>query len=275
MIKNIEKAIDIDPEELNRLNERLSKIFLLKEKYGKTINDIKCYCEKAKTRLDYLQSLSEETHGIEKRRQILEQEVQHIAQRLSEERKKKALSIEKEIVKELGFLSMKDMDFNIYFTDKGGIDEDGKDDVELLISTNRGEPLRPLRKVASGGELSRIMLAIKKVMGGVEDRVLVFDEIDSGIGGKVAEMVGIRLKEISKSHQVICITHLPQIAIYGDHHFVVEKVQRGEKTSTNIKRLNRDERVMEIARMLGGIAITEKTIKRAEEMLEYAEKGKH
>jgi DNA repair protein RecN (Recombination protein N) len=152
-------------------------------------------------------------------------------------------------------------------TDKGFTDRDGQDDIDLMISTNPGEPLKPLRKVASGGELSRIMLAIKKVIGGEEEKTLIFDEVDAGIGGKVADMVGKRLQELARKHQVLCITHLPQIAAYGDHHFLVEKTFKKEQTKTNIRELSGGERVQEIARMMSGATITEKTIERAEEML--------
>ena len=190
------------------------------------------------------------------------------AEELSRKRKKGSLGIERAIIDELGFLSMKGLQFNIAITEKGYIDRDGADDIELMISTNPGEPLKPLRKVASGGELSRIMLAIKKVIGGEEEKTLIFDEVDAGIGGKVADMVGRRLQELARKHQVICITHLPQIAAYGDHHFLVEKEFKKGQTKTGIRELSGDHRVQEIARMMGGETITEKTLERAEEMLQ-------
>ncbi len=174
---------------------------------------------------------------------------------------------------ELDFLSMKGVRFKIEITDRNMIAEDGRDDIEFLLSTNPGEPLKPLRRVASGGELSRIMLAIKKITGGEEDKTFIFDEIDAGIGGRVAEVVGRRLHELAGKHQIICITHLPQIAAYGDTHFLVEKHQEKDTTRTTIKKLNDKERAAELARMLGGITITEKTLERAEEMLRNAEKS--
>ena len=191
-----------------------------------------------------------------KRREVsLDTWVRQQAEKLSATRKEGVKNIERAVIDELSFLSMKGMLFKIEVTDKGIIEEDGRDDVELLISTNPGEQLKPLRKVASGGELSRIMLAIKKIMGGEEERTLIFDEIDAGIGGKVADMVGKRLKDLSKNNQVICITHLPQIAVYGDHHFLVEKAQEKKSTRTKIKKLSAGERTQEVARMLGGMAI--------------------
>ncbi len=133
--------------------------------------------------------------------------------------------------------------------------------------------MRPLRKVASGGELSRIMLAIKKITGGEEGKTFIFDEIDAGIGGRVAEVVARRLHELARKHQIICITHLPQIAVYGDHHFLVEKHQGANTTSAAIKELTGQERSAEIARMLGGITITGKTLEQAEEMLRNAQES--
>ena len=176
-------------------------------------------------------------------------------------------------MEELLLLSMKGVRFRIDITDRGVVTEDGSDEVEFLLSTNPGEPLKPLRKVASGGELSRIMLAVKKITGGDGEMTFVFDEIDAGIGGRVAEVVGRRLKELSRQAQIICITHLPQIAVYGDHHFLVQKHQEAETTHTAVKELSGRERTNEVARMLGGITITAKTLEQAEEMLKNAQKG--
>jgi DNA repair protein RecN (Recombination protein N) len=219
--------------------------------------------------------LTTDIGDLEKQKTSLEKEVEGHAAHLSEERKKGTKPVEKAIVDELGFLSMKGMSFRIEITEKGSIDESGKDDVDFLISTNPGEPLKPLRKIASGGELSRIMLAIKRVIGGDEEKTLIFDEVDAGIGGRVADLVGKRLRDLAEKHQVICITHLPQIATYGDRHFLVEKVVKKGSTRTDIKQLDTSERVQELARMLSGATITEKTIQRAEEMIHHATKGIH
>ncbi len=274
-LKSIEKTLHDDPDELARLEERLSRLYTLKDKYGKTYEDIGDYAEKAGKRLEYLKALSDDISDLEKKKASLETLVRQKAEKLSSGRKEGLRRIEKAVADELAHLSMKGMQFKIEMTDRDVIEEDGKEDVELLISTNPGEDLKPLRKVASGGELSRIMLAIKRIMGGEEERTLIFDEIDSGIGGKVAEMVGRRLKDLSKKNQVICITHLPQIAVYGDHHFLVEKIQEKKSTTTKIKKLFADERTQEVARMLGGIAITEKTILRAEEMLKHDQESRN
>lgn len=272
-VKEIEKTLSVDSDELQNLEDRLSKIYILKEKYGKTYEDIQSYKETAGKRLLYLRTLSTDITELENRKALLAEETGELAERLSAARQEGAGRVEKLIISELGYLSMEGIQFTVSVADKGAIDEEGKDDIEFLISTNPGEQLKPLRKIASGGELSRIMLAIKRVIGGDEEKTLIFDEIDAGIGGRVADLVGKRLKELAKYHQIICITHLPQIAVYGDHHFLVEKYQEKDTTTTGIRRLPKGERISEVARMLGGITITDLTIQRAEEMLYNADKG--
>ena len=272
-MRNIEKTLLFDQEEMEKLEERLTDIFKLKDKYGKTYEEIVSYAESARTRLEYLSTLATNIEDLEKEKKNLEADVKQGAEQLSLKRKKGTPAVEKAIVNELEFLSMRGLKFKVMMTDKGFVDRDGQDDMELMISTNPGEPLKPLRKVASGGELSRIMLAIKKVIGGEEEKTLIFDEVDAGIGGKVAAMVGKRLHELAQNHQVLCITHLPQIAAHGDHHFLVEKESKKEQTKTTIRELSGDKRVHEIARMMGGERITEKTIERAEEMLSNDQKG--
>jgi len=274
-IRDLEKGLFCDPEELQKLEERLARIYELKNKYGKTHDEIRQFEASARDRLAYLKSLTTDISDLEKQKESFEGEVARLAEELSRQRKEGTKPVESAIVDELGFLSMKDMLFSIAITEKGTIDETGKDDVDFLISTNPGEPLKPLRKVASGGELSRIMLAIKRVIGGDEEKTLIFDEVDAGIGGRVADLVGRRLQDLAGKHQIICITHLPQIATYADRHFLVEKIVQKGSTRTDIKQLNNGERVQELARMLGGATITEKTIQRAEEMIHHASKGIH
>ncbi|HPN97505.1 MAG TPA: DNA repair protein RecN [Syntrophorhabdaceae bacterium] len=274
-VNKIEKTLSDDSDEMLMLEERLSRIYTLKDKYGKTFEDIQSYKDGAIKRLSYLKSLSEDISGLEHKKVILKSETEKLAQGLSEARREGALIVEKSIKNELGYLSMEGIKFTVFVNDKGAIDEEGRDDIEFLISTNPGEQLKPLRKIASGGELSRIMLAIKKAIGGEKHKTLIFDEIDAGIGGRVADLVGKRLKGLAKTHQVICITHLPQIAVYGDHHYLVEKQQANNVTKTAIKKLQKDERIAELARMMGGIIITDLTIKKAEEMLCNVEKNKY
>jgi DNA repair protein RecN (Recombination protein N) len=274
-IRDLEKGLLYDPDEQQKLDDRLQSIYELKNKYGKSFDEIKKFATSAQERLTYLKTLATDIGGLEKQKASLEAEVKNLAYQLSEKRKKGTKPVGSAIVAELEFLSMKGMLFNIAIVDKGTIDENGKDDIDFLISTNPGEPLKPLRKIASGGELSRIMLAIKRVIGGDEEKTLIFDEVDAGIGGRVADLVGRRLQDLAGKHQVICITHLPQIATYADRHFLVEKIVRKGSARTDIKHIDYLERVQELARMLGGATITEKTIQRAEEMIHHATKSIH
>ncbi len=272
-IREHEKTLEYEPGELEELEERLSTIFRLKEKYAKTRGGVKEFQDWAAERLEDLLHMKTDLAGLEEEKKALQADVEAMADGLSKARKEGAERIERLVMDELRHLSMKGIGFKIVITDKGLIGEEGSDEVEFLLSTNPGEPLRPLRKVASGGELSRIMLAIKKITGGEEGKTFIFDEIDTGIGGRVAEVVGRRLHELSEKHQIICITHLPQIAVHGDHHFLVEKYQGTDTTRTAIKELTGQERTAEVARMLGGITITEKTLEQAEEMLRNAQEG--
>ncbi|HOJ71542.1 MAG TPA: DNA repair protein RecN [Syntrophorhabdaceae bacterium] len=272
-IKEEEKGLAHDPDESKKIEDRLSRIFTIKDKYGKSLDEIKRYEEHARHRLLYLKELTDNIEVAQKNMDSLRKEVDDLADTISRERKNIAPEIERLVVDELKMLAMEKTEFSIEIKDKGVVEEDGRDEVDFLISTNPGEALKPLRRIASGGELSRIMLAIKKVMGGDEEKTLIFDEVDTGIGGMVADMVGQRLKSLSATHQIICITHLPQIAVYGDSHFLVEKKQMKDYTITDIKRLTDSERINEVARMLGGVEITEKTIQRSEEMLTNAKKG--
>jgi DNA repair protein RecN (Recombination protein N) len=274
-IRGLEKGLLYDPDEQQKLDDRLQSIYELKNKYGKSFDEIKKFATSAQERLTCLKTLTTDIGDLERQKASLEAEVKNLACQLSEKRKKGTKPVGSAIVAELEFLSMKGMLFNIAIADKGTIDENGKDDIDFLISTNPGEPLKPLRKIASGGELSRIMLAIKRVIGGDEEKTLIFDEVDAGIGGRVADLVGRRLQDLAGKHQVICITHLPQIATYADRHFLVEKIVRKGSARTDIKHIDDSERVQELARMLGGATITEKTIQRAEEMIHHATKGIH
>jgi DNA repair protein RecN (Recombination protein N) len=273
--RDLEKELSFDPEELQRIDERLNRIYELKNKYGRSYQEIRQYETSANERLAYLKTLTTDIGDLEKLKITLEEEVRSLAEHLTEKRKEGTGPIERAIIAELSFLSMKGMLFHIEIADKGSIDESGQDDIDFMISSNPGEPLKPLRKIASGGELSRIMLAIKRIIGGDEEKTLIFDEVDAGIGGRVADLVGKRLQDLAGKHQVICITHLPQIATYADRHFLVEKIIKKGSTRTDIKSLDVLERVNELARMLGGATITEKTIQRAEEMIHHATKGIH
>lgn len=271
--RELERHLSFDPEELSRLEDRLSRIYDLKAKYGKSLEEIREYVRNAKERMDMLRNLSTNLEEMERERECLAGQIREISENLTRKRREGAERLCKEITSELWNLAMKEAEFMILIEDKGFVDQTGKDDVDFLIRTNVGESFRPLRRIASGGELSRIMLALKKIMGGEEGKTLVFDEVDQGIGGRVADVVGRRLRELTSKYQIICITHLPQIAAYGSRHFLVEKVVEAERTKTKITRLDEEERVREIARMIGGECITPRSIDRAREMLEHAQKS--
>ncbi len=274
-IQDLEKRLFLDPEELGRLDERLARIWALKSKYGRTFEEMQLFLENARIRLNALRSVAVQGDELAQRRLELEGRAEALAHSLSEGRKRGVPQLRSAILLELSFLSMEAARFDIEIEERETIDETGKDDVDFLISTNPGEPLKSLWRVASGGELSRVMLAIKSVLGGDRGKTMVFDEIDAGIGGRVADMVGRRLKNLGVGSQIICVTHLPQIAAYGDYHFVVEKLQEEHTTTAAIRRLDDEERIQEIARMLGGMTVTEKTVARAEEMLRHAQESTH
>jgi DNA repair protein RecN (Recombination protein N) len=257
------------PEELEELRNRLAFLKNLKHKYRKSIEELIEERENLRKELEFIENFDFEIRQLEVRIKELEEECDKMAQILHSKRVEAKKELEKLVQGELKYLAMEKATFIVEITELEELSPWGKDSVEFYISTNPGEPPRPLQKIVSGGELSRIMLAIKRVLAEVDNvPTLVFDEADTGIGGKVAEMVGKKMKSISQIRQVIVITHLPQIAAYGDTHFVVEKKITGNKTMINIRKLSEDERKMEIARMLSGEKITEESLKYAEKFLE-------
>ncbi|MCX8118543.1 MAG: DNA repair protein RecN [Desulfobacterota bacterium] len=267
------RRVEADPQRLEEVENRLEEIDRLKRKYGPTIEDVLSFKERLRASLGALSSSEERLSHLEGIRDSLRGEVVALANKLSFERKRVATELKKAVERELGLLGMKRASFEVRveeeeLTPKGG------NRVEFMISPNVGEEVKPLAKIASGGELSRMMLAMKKILARVGGRqVLVFDEVDSGIGGAVAEVVGRSLKELSKHHQVICVTHLPQIACFADAHFSVRKAVRGNRTITLVEQLEREAVVDEIARMLGGVKVTEKTKAHAREMIQNARRG--
>lgn len=275
-LRGYKEKIEFDADEFAKIDDRLDLINRLKKKYGSTIEDILLSLEEAKKRLQAMEKLDEDIGdikaGIDKERK----DASIISVELSKKREKVAKDIEKKVEAELSDLNMKKTRFVVKMWKESGSDTEdgfsltakGIDKIEFLISANLGEEPKSLSKIASGGELSRIMLALKAILADADSvPTLVFDEVDAGIGGGVAETVGERLKRIAKGHQVFCITHLPQIAGYADSHYFVEKKAEGSRTITKVVKLKEDGRVKELARMLGGKKITETTLKHAEEML--------
>ena len=267
--------LEYDPREVSRIGERLDTINHLKLKYGKTIDDILQYQDKKQSYLDELNNYSEKIDQIKGLITESREKLQVLPERASKMRKTAAKELENSItdaLKDLNFLSV---DFKINITKKDKITDKGFDNVEFMISTNPGEPVRPLAKVASGGELSRIMLAIKSLLAGEDEiETLIFDEIDTGISGKTASMVAEKLAKISANHQVICISHLSQIAAMADSHYLIKKDMEDNSTATNIVKLTREESIKEIVRINGDGTMTDAAIAHAIEMKDMADRTK-
>ena len=265
------------PEKLDSLEERLSDIEKLKRKYGSSIKEVLGFLEKAKKEKLELESSQEKLEELDVDIARVFNEYRVRTEKLSLLRKDSARQLEEKIRQEVTILGMKKAEFQIQVqahpADENNLDKlksRGNEEVEFLISPNPGEELKPLRKIASGGELSRIMLALKAVVKDADQaKTLIFDEIDSGIGGKTAEFVAQKLRSLSQKNQVVCITHLPQIASFAEYHFKIEKQVLDNRTFTTVKELGFEERVEEIARLLAGSHITEATLQNAREMLEH------
>ncbi len=266
-----------DPQRLEQIGDRLDLMQKLKKKYGNTIEEIIAFGIQASAALERMERSTEEIENLKSGIQEIMFGLTDKAKQLTKKRKAAARELEKKVETELGHLGMKKTTFTLKITQEPGGDTldgfklgpRGADRVEFLISPNAGEEPRSLAKIVSGGELSRIMLALKTILvEGDSIPTLVFDEVDAGIGGAVAEEVGKKLKRVATKRQVFCITHLPQIASMAGSHYGVTKSIRKERTSTEVRLLNKQERVEEIARMLGGKTITEATVKHAEEMIE-------
>lgn len=263
--------MEFDEEQYSYVEERLSFINKLKQKYGNTIEEITLYQEKQSEKLQSLKNYDETRNRLLDELKAKKRVVLSICEKLSDIRRESAKRLSKDITKALLELNFLDVRFEIIVNQIENFTENGYDEMEFLISTNPGEDLKPLSKVASGGELSRIMLAIKTVLADKDDiEALIFDEIDTGISGRTAQMVSEKLNEIGSTHQVLCITHLPQIASMADEHFLIEKNVNNGSTMTTILHLNYEESVKELARLLGGVSITENVLKNAKEMKDLA-----
>ena len=262
---------EFSDEEFHDTEERLNEINHLKTKYGNTIEEILAYCAAQEKRLAALEDYDNYIEDLRAKAKKSEEELRKQAKKLSAIRRKQAKVLSKSIEDGLKDLNFENVQFEIGFAETKGYTAEGMDDVEFMISLNPGQPLKPLASVASGGELSRIMLAIKTVMASRDEiETLIFDEIDVGISGRTAQKVSEKMAVIGKGHQVICITHLAQIAAMADRHFVIEKASSRGDTRTDIRRLDENESVRELARILGGAKITDTVLKSAVEMKELA-----
>ena len=272
-IRNYKENIDFEPYELEQIEQRVDEINGLRRKYGDTIEDIFTYHKKIKDRLDEILNRDERVEKLKEEILKLEKILLVKANKLTEARKKIASSLEEVLLMELKSLNMKNVIFKVDFKECV-FTQKGKDDVEFMISFNLGEDIKPIYKVASGGEMSRFMLAFKTILADIDQiDTLVFDEIDTGISGIAAQIVGEKLGNIAKKKQIICITHLPQIAANADTHYCIEKNTSNERTFTTIRKLDDSQRRDEIARLIAGSNITEKTIEHASEIIELAKKS--
>ena len=265
---------EYNPQLLEEIQVRMDFINTMKRKYGDRIEDILDYKLEMKKRLYNIENREERRQALLKEKRIIEEDLEVIGGELTDQRMKVANLLEESLLKELGSLNMKNTKFKVIFN-KVGYTSSGCDDVEFYVSFNLGENLNPLNKVASGGEMSRFMLAFKKILSDVDKiETMIFDEIDTGISGRAAQVVGEKLAEMSKYKQLICITHLPQIAAFADDHYYIEKNVENERTFTSISNLDYEDREKEIARLISGKIITEKTLEHSHEMIELARKIK-
>lgn len=270
-------SVDLDPERLQVVQDRLSLFADLRRKYGTTISDILSTLARIEEEYSTLDQGEDRIEAVKIQLETLERELNQLGIKLSQSRHQVACLLADSVTAELKELKMSDAQFRIDLSSKGNLSDwtaAGADHIQYLVQTNPGEPARPLGKIASGGELSRLMLAIRRVIadrGGIG--VYLFDEIDAGIGGQTAFQVGKKLKSVASYNQVICITHLPQVASFADHHLVVRKSVTGKRTQTEVIELTAKDRRAELARMLGGPELTKKSLENASELLKLAQKG--
>jgi DNA repair protein RecN (Recombination protein N) len=271
-LRDYAKRLSFDPARLEAVEERLELLGRLKRKYGGTLEAVLEKQAEAEREIGEISSLEEQMEELTREITIEEGRMSEAAGVLSTKRHAAAAALKTAVEREIRTLRMEDAQFEVVFRDLSGesalLNDKGMDALEFYLSANVGEELKPLRAIASGGELSRIMLALKKVLARTGSvGTIVFDEVDSGIGGATAQIVGQKLREVARHHQVLCITHLPQIVCCGDRHYRVVKKVVGERTNTSVSLLSEEERLTEIARMLGGVELTEKTKDHAREML--------
>ena len=278
-LRDYSQEMSFEPGRLEEADNRLDAINKLKKKYGQTIELILQKKKEIDKELDSIIHHDEKIAELKKAIDGSMDKAAALAKKLSGKRIDAGRILKKKMEQELSDLGMKKTVFEVrikkdaFEAGNFNLGENGMDRLEFFISPNVGEEPKPLAKIASGGELSRIMLAIKRIAATGKIPVLIFDEVDAGIGGGTAEVVGKKLKEVSKNHQVLCITHLPQIAAYADKHYSVTKEVRGGRTVAEVKELKGDDRIVELSRMLGGVKITDRTREHAREMLENARGG--
>lgn len=270
-IKEFGETVEFDEQTLNEIEERLDLISRLKRKYGNSIEEILEYLKEAESELNDIKLSDERTNELKEELKNITKELKEKGNVLTQRRENAAKVLEENIEKSLHELNMEKSKFKVNIENDGTFYDNGMDKVEFLISTNPGEPLKPLVKIASGGELSRVMLAIKSILAdsdGVD--TMIFDEIDTGVSGKAAMSIAKKLAVIAKNKQVICITHLPQLTAMADNHYLIQKNTDGEMASTTLKELDEEGRELELARIIDGGEVTELALSHAKQMLENA-----
>lgn len=262
---------EADPEALEEIEERLQTIYKLKRKYGGSVEAVLKFYDKVVQELDFLTNSSERTAELTKKRAEEQKKLKAAGKTLSELRRETAKQVEEQIEAALRDMEMKNARFHIQIDEKTEWGPEGRDKVEFLISANAGEALKPLAKIASGGEMSRVMLALKSVLVDADEiGTFIFDEIDTGVSGRTARKVGEKMSVLGEKRQILCITHLPQIAALADRHFLIEKHSEGDTTMTEVFPLEQEDSVREVARMMGGSNITEATLAAAKELMKRA-----
>ncbi len=287
-LRDYYENIEFDPERIEQINYRLSEINQLKRKYGGSVNEILERSSKLEEEIDTLKNRDERLNQWVKELEGIAKDLLIEGSHLTELRKKEANRLKEEIQKELQSLYMKDTEFEVNFDMKSididdltnvnkrlNINQQGMHDVSFMVATNKGEPLKPLAKIASGGEISRMILALKTIFSDHEGVMsLIFDEVDTGVSGRVAQRIAEKIHYISVGSQVLCITHLPQVAAMADTHLFISKGQAEDRVTTAVHALEQDEKIEEISRMISGVEVTELTRQHAKELLEQAKKMK-
>jgi DNA repair protein RecN (Recombination protein N) len=269
-LQSYASGLDSEDEDLIDVEDRLSRFRKLQKKYGETSEDILTYLSDIRSQIDELQNSEQNIDILEKEIKELHLSLKGLAAKLHDKRKKAAKAFAKQVNEELLDLNMKGLSFLVELAEKEDFDKKGYSQVEFLCKTAEGDNARALNKTASGGELSRILLSMKKVMGSSElPRTYLFDEVDTGVSGETAAKVGSKLREIAKGQQVICVTHLPQVAALGEHHFFIEKSTEKKQAKMQVKELAKDERVNEIARLISGEKLSKTSLSHAKELLRH------
>ena len=273
--RDLRGELDVSPEDIDRMESRLDLLYRLGKKYGATVEEMLSYLQKCREELDQIQYSSDRIAQLERKLAAQRAEARKRGQALTQARKQVAQSLQQRIQKELADLDMPKVRFEVQITPREGelgMDATGMDQVRFLMSANLGEALKPINKVASGGELARIMLALKNVLAESDDvSTLVFDEVDTGVSGRAAIKVARKMAQVARQKQILCVTHLPQIAAMADTHFFVEKGERKGRTFTDVRVLTAEERKQELARLTGGERVTEAMLAGAGELLAEAE----